>query len=377
SPIFLKKRLLYGLTEAREAIRRRERTVLAEGCFDHLALYLSGIEEAVASMGTALTPEQAAKLKRLAPRVVVCYDGDSAGRNAVRAALSHLLAQGLEVSVARLPADEDPDDVRRREGPEALARRIDEAPGYLPWLLEELRPAEPRISAEEKKDRIRAILETLSAIPDRILRYEEYRRVSQEVGVPVEVLWSSDSANRSSATPSGSVGDPRRSAPAAPPPGRQGPGTQGNGSVLSGGEIPAAERRLLQLLIQGGEHISLIRESLNAEHLTHPGVRGLVETFGKVGGTRGAVDFRSQLAHLKESSDISLVSRLALEESPEPTQEEILRLLRRLERRHLEREQATVQEAIRRAVAAEQGDELSRLLKRKQEIGKRIVELGR
>jgi DNA primase len=377
SPIFLKKRLLYGLTEAREAIRRRERTVLAEGCFDHLALYLSGVEEAVASMGTALTPEQAAKLKRLAPRVVVCYDGDPAGRNAARAALSHLLAHGLEVSVARLPADEDPDDVRRREGPEVLARRIDEAPGYLPWLLEELRPAEPRISAEEKKDRIRAVLETLSAIPDRILRYEEYRRVSQEVGVPVEVLWSSDSANRSSATPSGSVGDPRRSAPAAPPPARQGPGTQGNGSVLSGGEIPAAERRLLQLLIQGGEHISLIRESLNAEHLTHPGVRGLVETFGKVGGTRGAVDFRSQLAHLKESSDISLVSRLALEESPEPTQEEILRLLRRLERRHLEREQATVQEAIRRAVAAEQGDELSRLLKRKQEIGKRIVELGR
>jgi DNA primase len=375
SPIFVKKRLLYALSDAREAIRRRERTVLAEGCFDHLALYLSGVEETVASMGTALTPEQAGKLKRLAPRVVICYDGDSAGRNAARAALSHLLAQGLEVSVARLPGDEDPDDVRRREGPEALAGRIDEAPGYLPWLLEELRPADPRIPAEEKKDRIRAILEVLSAIPDRILRYEEYRRVSQEVGVPVEVLWSSEPANPSSTAsrPSSEARSSVATASAA----REAPGTQGNGSVLSGGEIPAAERRLLQLLLQGGEHISLIRESLNAEHLTHPGVRGLVETFGKTGGRAGAVDFRSQLAHLKESSDISLVSRLALEESPEPTQEEVLRLLRRLERKHLEREQATVQEAIRRAEAADQGDELSRLLKRKQEIGKRIVELGR
>ena len=133
SPIFLKKRLLYALTDAREAIRRSETTVLAEGCFDHLALYLSGVEETVASMGTALTPEQAAKLKRLAPRVVLCYDGDSAGRNAARGALTHLLAQGLEVAVARLPEGEDPDDVRRREGPDAP--RLDRGrAGLSPWL---------------------------------------------------------------------------------------------------------------------------------------------------------------------------------------------------------------------------------------------------
>ena len=369
SPIFLKKRLLYALTDAREAIRRRERTVLAEGCFDHLALFLAGVEETVASMGTALTPEQAAKLKRLAPKVVVCYDGDSAGRNAARAALTHLLAQGLEVSVVRLPDGEDPDDVRRREGPAALAARIDDAPAYLSWLFDELRPAEPRISAEEKKDRIRAILDVLSAIPDRILRYEEYRRVSNEVGVPVDVLWPKESATRPGG-PSGAPGRPPAAVPA--------PGTQGNGSVFYGGEIPAAERRLLQLLIRGGEYIPLITSNLRSEHLSHPGVRGLVETFGKSGGDAGAVDFRGKLAHLKESSDISLVSRLALEETPEPTQEEVLRLLRRLERKHLEREQATVQEAIRRAeAAAGEEDELSRLLKRKQEIGKRIVELGR
>ncbi|HEU5248856.1 MAG TPA: toprim domain-containing protein, partial [Thermoanaerobaculia bacterium] len=377
SPIFLKKRLLYALTEAREAIRRRERTVLAEGCFDHLALYLSGVEETVASMGTALTPEQAAKLKRLAPRVVVCYDGDSAGRNAARAALSHLLAQGLEVSVARLPADEDPDDVRRREGPEALAARIDAAPGYLPWLLEELRPSESHIPVEEKKDRIRAVLEVLSAIPDRILRYEEYRRVSQEVGVPVEVLWSADPANRGTAGPGSQAPGARSGAPPAPSPASPGGGTRGNGSVLYEGEIPAPERRLLQLLIRGGEHIPLIRSRLSAEHLTHPGVRGLVETFGKAGGGSGAVDFHAQLAHFRESSEISLVSRLALEDSPEATEEEILRLLRRLETKYLERQQATVQDAIRRAESADEGEELERLLKRKQEIGKRIVELKR
>ncbi|HEU5250888.1 MAG TPA: DNA primase, partial [Thermoanaerobaculia bacterium] len=115
SPIFLKKRLLYALTEAREAIRRHERTVLAEGCFDHLALYLSGVEETVASMGTALTPEQAERLRRLTGQAVVCYDGDSAGRNATRGALGLLLAQGFEARVARMPEGEDPDDLLRAQ----------------------------------------------------------------------------------------------------------------------------------------------------------------------------------------------------------------------------------------------------------------------
>jgi hypothetical protein len=147
--------------------------------------------------------------------------------------------------------------------------------------------------------------------------------------------------------------------------------------VLSEGEIPAAERRLLQLLLRGGEHISLIQGQLRTEHLTHPGVKGLVERLENSGGASGTVDFHRYLAHLGESGEISLVSRLALEESPEPTREEVLRLLRRLEKKYLEREQAAVQDAIRRAEAADQGDEVSRLLERKQTIGKRIVELGR
>ncbi len=382
SPIFLKKRLLYALTDAREAIRRGERSVLAEGCFDHLALFLAGVEETVASMGTALTPEQAAKLKRLAPKVVLCYDGDDAGRSAARGAIALLLAQGLEVAVARLPDGEDPDDVRRREGPEALAARIDQARHYLSWLLEEVEPTAPGLSPEEKKDRIRAILEILSAIPDRILRYEEYRRLSVAVGVPVEVLWAgqSQSGGAPGSRPGGSVrtgfgplGEPATGATAA----LGAAGTAGNGSVLLDGEIPAAERRLLQWMIRGNDHISLIRSNLRSEHLTHPGVRGLLETFGKAEGPPGTVDFHRHLAHLREPSDVNLVSRLALEESPDPTEEEVLRLFKQLEKKYLKREHGAVVDAIRRAEQAEQPEEVSRLMERAKQIGKRIVELGR
>lgn len=383
SPIFLKKRLLYAFTDARDAIRRGERAVLAEGCFDHLALYLAGVEETVASMGTALTPEQSAKLKRLAPKVVLCYDGDAAGRSAARGAIGLLLAQGLQVSVAKLPDGEDPDDVRRREGPEALAARIDQAPDYLSWLLDELVPAAAGLSAEVKKDRIRAILEILSAIPDRILRYEEYRRLSVAVGVPVEVLWAGQSPSGGSPGSRPAAGARTGSArPGEPEAGRaaaseRAPGTEGNGSVLLDGEIPAGEQRLLQWMIRGGDHISLIRSNLRSEHLTHPGVRGLLETFGKAEGPSGTVDFHRHLAHLRDPSDVNLVSRLALEESPDPTEEEVLRLLKQLEKKYLKREHGVLVDAIRRAEQAAQPEEVSRLMERAKQIGKRIVELGR
>src|SRR5215467_6568544 len=140
SPIFSKKRLLYGLFGAREAIRKNDRVVLVEGYFDHLALLRSGITETVASMGTALTPEQTEKLRRLAPKAIVCYDGDAAGRHATLGALQLLLAQGFDCSVVRLPSGEDPDDLLVREGPSRLAAAVDEAPDYLMWLLEDVKP---------------------------------------------------------------------------------------------------------------------------------------------------------------------------------------------------------------------------------------------
>jgi hypothetical protein len=130
-------------------------------------------------------------------------------------------------------------------------------------------------------------------------------------------------------------------------------------------------------MIRGGEHISLIRSNLRTEHLTHPGVRELLETFGRAEGPSGTVDFHRHLAHLREPNDVNLVSRLALEESPDPTEEEVLRLLKQLEKKYLKREHGTVVEAIRRAEQAGEPEEVSRLMERSNEIGKRLKELGR
>ena len=354
TPIFLKKRLLYGLSDAREAIRRKERAVLVEGYFDHLALLLAGLEEVVATMGTALTPEQAEKLKRLTPSVVVCYDGDAAGRAATHSALSLLFAQSVSARVARLPQDSDPHDVLVEEGGVALAARIDQAPDAVAWLLEDVAPSAPGLSAHEKMTRVRAVLEVLDAIPDRVLRYEEYRRVSRSVSVPVEVLWDKPAARRESPVPA--------------------PGTGGNPIVFTGVAMPGAERRLLQALMAEGEFKSLILRTLKDDFLTDPVARRVVAAFRQAGETAEPIDFQRQIAHLTDEERQHL-SEVALEENPEPTEKSVERLLKDLEKKYLDRENARIQEEIVRAAGSEAEQEA--LIRQKNEISRRRAELGR
>ena len=364
SPIFQKKRTLYGLSAAREAMRRRERVVLVEGYFDHLALLSAGIEETVASMGTALTPEQAEKLRRLAPAVVVCYDGDVAGRAATRGALSLLLAQGFSAKVARLPAGCDPHDVLRQEGAASLASRIEEAPDALAWLLDAAGsgsdPMEPGLSSAEKSERVSGVLDILRAIPDAILRYEECRRLARHAAVPLDLLWERIRPKTG------------RPGPPEPPP-RQ--GTPGNSPVLSEGEIPPSERRLLHILLNEREHNPLILRTLKDEFLTHPAATRVVGAFRQAPAGAEGVDFQRQIAHLT-AEDRIFVSGIALEDQPAPTEKGVEALLKDLEKKYLERESAEIQREIERAEASQTAD-FEELIRRKEENGRRRGELSR
>jgi len=349
SPVFQKKRLLYGLSDARDAMRKHDRAVVVEGYFDHLALVAAGIEETVASMGTALTPEQAGKLRRLAPAVVVCYDGDPAGRAATRGALSHLLAEGFSARVVRLPPGRDPHDVLRVEGPERLAARIEEAPDYLTWLLEDANPQEPGLTSAEKSGRLSSLVEILGVIPDTILRHEECRRLARHSGVPLDLLW--DRIKPSAGRPA----DTNRTA-----------GTRERAPVLPEGGIPEAERALLPLLVRGGELIPLILNTLKSEWLTDEGVKRIVTAFRDL-------DFPGQIPHLSEDNDNKLLARADLEEGPEPSPTRVHQVLRVLETEYLEHRGKVLQEEIQRAEAEQRPWE--ELAREKQEIGRRIQEL--
>jgi DNA primase len=121
SPIYSKGNALFGLYQARHAIRHAGSATVVEGNFDVVSLHARGIQNVVAPLGTAFTVEQAKLLKRFASDVVFLFDGDAAGAKAVRLASEPRTTAGLTAKVAALPTGSDPDDLVRTRGLEALA----------------------------------------------------------------------------------------------------------------------------------------------------------------------------------------------------------------------------------------------------------------
>jgi DNA primase len=186
TPLFAKGRELYGLFQARPAIRTAGKVIVVEGYMDVVALAQHGIEYAVATLGTATTPVHAQKLFRITDTVVFCFDGDEAGRRAAWRALENtlpVLADGKEARFLFLPEGEDPDDAVRLRGKEAFESKIDAAVPLSDFLLNELARRFPSRSAEARAALVaaaRPLLESLSApVLSALLR----RRVAEAAGL--------------------------------------------------------------------------------------------------------------------------------------------------------------------------------------------------
>ena len=136
SPIYRKREALFGWFQARHAIRDAGQAIVVEGNFDVVSLHARGVANVVAPLGTAFTTEQAQFIRRLAPDVCLLFDGDSAGRRAVRASRDAVRESGLGCKVATLPDGVDPDDLVRRSGREGIENTVRAARGLLEYLID-------------------------------------------------------------------------------------------------------------------------------------------------------------------------------------------------------------------------------------------------
>ena len=141
SAIYLKRRNLYMLDTARKTMREKNRAILVEGYMDALRLHKCGFTEAVASLGTSLTPEQAKLLARYADRCYICYDSDTAGQAAAIKGMYILAENGLSVYVVSLPEGKDPDEFLCANPPESFEAALREAKPLILKHIESLQPA--------------------------------------------------------------------------------------------------------------------------------------------------------------------------------------------------------------------------------------------
>ncbi len=266
SPVYHKGWVLYGLSRARHPIRREEVGLLVEGYMDVVSLAAAGVETAVATLGTALTPDQAALLSRYTSRVLILFDSDDAGLRASFRAGDALLAHRVHPSVVTLPPGEDPDSLVRREGPEGLRPYLDGAVDLLDRKLQILEERNHFASIDKTRQAVDRLLPTLRAAADPALRDLYVAKVADRTGVRRETLEEEMARKdaRGRPVPSGGrsarPGAARRSRSPAPP--------------ISG---MGAERKVLHLLLRARERVEDAAERIGPEDFHDPSYREIFQ----------------------------------------------------------------------------------------------------
>src|SRR5258705_7602424 len=161
---YTKGRHLFGLNLTRDEIRRAGFAILVEGYLDLIVPYQFGVRNVVASLGTALTPEQVKLVARFARKMVVNYDGDRAGVQAAKRAIETILADDIEVKVLVLPDNADPDDFIRKYGVSEYQRRRGTAQPHIQFVIDQAvrdrnlnNPADKAVAVEETLPFVRAV----------------------------------------------------------------------------------------------------------------------------------------------------------------------------------------------------------------------------
>ena len=274
TPVYDKGKTLFGLYEARQAMRNAGYGIVVEGNVDVLMVSQAGMRNVVAPMGTALTEEQCQLFKRFANRAVLFYDGDRAGRAAALKAIPSMMAQGVQVSVIALADGEDPDTFVKSGGADALKEAVDKArPGWeflVTHTLTEARVAEDRLTGVPLAvDKLAPVLDML---PDRRVRSLCQADLAQRLGLDATTL--SDflrDVKRSGPRPPATPGAPSFNRPAA-----EG-GIPRRPAALAGPPPPQRELHLLYVMLCEQEVRPLYHARDAGRWLTHAAVRAACE----------------------------------------------------------------------------------------------------
>jgi len=258
SPIYRKSQVLYGLYQARDALRQRGRILVVEGYMDLLGLYEQGVHGAVALCGTALTPEQARLLARYGQQAFLVYDSDQAGVRATWRAIEPLVESGLWTRIVRLPEDYDPDSYVREHGPDGFMKLVDSADSIADFMGHHANLQGSGDREEVFRTLTGLIRKTANLVHRETYREEAERRFPALQGLLASELRSPGAVQRDRRAPR---------AKAAP-----------DGDAM-------VERDLVQLMLDGRVIAELVENQLEPRDFKHPLYRRIVELcFAKLGG---------------------------------------------------------------------------------------------
>jgi len=188
TPLYSKSLVLFNLDKARTAIRQAEFALLVEGQMDCISVYLRGIQNVIATSGTAFTEQQVALLRRHTSQVVVNFDPDAAGSNAAEKSIALLTEEGFTIKIVTLEDGLDPDRFIRERGVEAYMTALRGARRQADYLIERARQMFPGASAEQKVKAMNYLLPHIRRMPEKLARDQFAHDAAQKLNIDSAVL---------------------------------------------------------------------------------------------------------------------------------------------------------------------------------------------
>lgn len=290
TPLFHKGETLYAMDAAAEAIRKKGYSVIVEGYFDAIACHKAGVDNAVATMGTAMTQQHLRALKRQSKNVLLVFDSDPAGIKAAERTLDIFLGTDMVPKVALLPKGDDPDSLVRREGAAGLAKRLKASGKLLDFVIK--RAAEGAETIEDKVAASLRITGILAKIENGVERSHYLKMAADELSVDESAL-AEELRKKTGRT--GFYKGPEK-------PKRE--------------SLDRIEEGLLQVILKHPEAAQVVVSELVPEDFTSPALAEVARAIFGIVKEGGTVDVAKLICSLEDEQQ-KLVGRLALKEDME------------------------------------------------------------
>jgi DNA primase len=352
--IYVKGRTLYGLNWGKQAINRLKYAVIVEGYFDWAQAYQAGIQNVVASSGTALTLTQVKLLHRYAAKVILNFDPDAAGQGAAAKSSELFVTEGFQVNVAMLPGGDDPDNYIRKQGAAAYQEQLRNSRQYLEYLLDRTAAGEDLSTDEGRRSFLGKMLVVAARIPDAAQRDQFADRLAHKTRITDEVIRAE--IRKAAVLKQTDVDQVERRVPAL-------------------GQIKVAERGLIWALINDPQAAVEALAGADPEDLQGLATAGILRQARSLQGWTGS-SIPEALVERLSTGEAALVREIAAGTRAPADVDGCVRTLKCL---RYDRERAEVQREISRlqeAGAARHESEIMALWERKKDLLHRIESLA-
>jgi len=256
TPVYIKARHLYGLNLAKDEVGRQNTIIITEGYLDFITPFEAGIKNIVASLGTALTSEQAVLIKRYAEDVILVYDADNAGEKASLRGIEVLIVEGLTVKIVALPTGMDPDSFVRKNGKDKFKELVDSAVEFFDYQSKVLQTRYDIKTISGKHKFAREFLPTIAKIKNEVLKSSYLTRLSDVLGIDETSL----------RTEMGKIKDY---------PSQVRPAPVGHNAPIE--RALSAEKMILAIMLDNKDALSRIKGHIEVNDFTSPGCRRIAQ----------------------------------------------------------------------------------------------------